>query len=294
MKRRMPADRLMRGVVWCAIAVVLMATVSCMPVRGGLGGSKATPGVLVIAASPGVKVPLEAISREFEALHPGATVHIFYDAALNLRQRIAAIENSGRTEIGSGPVHLVAPAVDELLTRLESKYYVLPGTRRAYASARLVLVVPESLVDAPESFESLADHPALRIAVADPRQTEVGQMTQGMLASRGLLSRLQSRLDVAVDAPGVLDYVLSGHADAGIVLSSAAAGESQRVRIAAVAPDQGYAPPVHSIAMARNCPDRALCEAFLNFVHTARAQAALKRIGYGPPNENSGNARSDK
>lgn len=284
----------MRGAVWCVIAVVIMATVSCSPVRGNLGGSQTTPGVLVIAASPGVKLPLEAISREFEALHPGATVHIFYDAALNLRQRIAAIENSGRTEIGSGPVHLVAPAVDELLTRLESKYYVLPGTRRAYASARLVLVVPESLVDAPESFESLADHPALRLAIADPQQTEVGQMTQGMLTSLGLFDSLTGRLDRAVNASGVLDHVLSGQADAGIVLSPTAAGEHERVRIAAFAPDQGYDPPVHSIAMSRNCPDRALCEEFLAFVQTTRAQAVLKRIGYGAPSEHGGSARSGK
>lgn len=245
---------------------------------------------LVIAASPSVKLPLEALSRAFESLHPDVTVQISYDTGLQLRQRIAAIENSGRYSIASGPVHLVAPAVDELITRLESKYYVLPGTRRPYALARLVLVVPESLVDAPESFESLDRNPIVRIAIADPQQTEVGRMTQGLLTSLGLMDRLKASLDVAGDVSGVLDHVLSGQADAGIMLSSNAARERQRIRIAAVAPDRGYVPLLHSIAMERSCPNRPLCEEFLKFVQTAHAQDVLRQLGYGAPQEQSGSA----
>lgn len=249
---------------------------------------------LVIAASPSVKLPLEALSRAFEDSHPEVSVQIFYDSGLNLRRTIAAIEKSGRYFIGSGPIHLVAPAVDELITRLESKYYILPGTRRSYASARLVLVVPESLVDAPDSFESLVNSPSLRIAVADPQQTEVGRMTEGLLMSLGFRKSMKGRLDVAADASGVLDHVLSGHADVGILLSSNAARESHRIRIAAVAPDRGYTPPVHSIAMERSCPNRALCEEFLNFVQTARAQGVLRQMGYGPPNEPGGGAMNGR
>jgi len=249
---------------------------------------------LLIAASPSVKLPLEAISRAFERAHPGVRVRLVYETGLDLRQRIAAIENRGEVGVGSSPVHLVAPVADELLERLESKYYVLPGTRRSYASTRLVLVVPQSLVDAPESFESLAHHPTFRVAIADSQQTEVGRMTQGLLASLGLLKSLNGRLDVAVDGRGVLDHVMSGQADAGIVLSSTAAGQSRRVRIAAVAPDQGYDPPVHSIAMERNCPNRSLCEEFLTFVRTEPAQEVLRGMGYGQPANEHGVRRDSK
>jgi len=240
---------------------------------------------LIIAASPSIKLPIEAISRAFEETHSGVTVKIFYDSGLSLRQTIASVENSGRSFPNIGPIHLVAPAVDELITRLENKYYILPGTRRSYASTRLVLVVPESLADAPESFEALAGDRNVRVAVADPRRTEVGRMTEALLTSLGLLRNLKGRLDVAADSSGVLDHVLSGNADVGIILSSTAARESERVRLAAIAPDQGYDPPVHSIAMERSCPNRVLCEEFLDFVQTEKARSVLKRIGYGPPRE---------
>ncbi|MDH4186397.1 MAG: molybdate ABC transporter substrate-binding protein [Nitrospira sp.] len=283
-------ERRFRKIVLCAYLSVL-----CWFLFISASGSVAFAiEPLVIVASPSVKLPLEALSRAFEALHPGVTVQIAYDSGLYLRQRIAAIENSGRYFIGSGPVHLVAPAVDELITRLDSKYYLLPGTRRSYAVARLVLVVPESLVDAPESFEAFAGNPVLRIAVADPQQTEVGRMTQGLLTSLDLMKSLKGRIDVAVDASGVLDHVLSGHADAGIVLSSSASAERHRVRIAAIAPDRGYDPPVYSIAMERYCPNRPLCEAFLDFVETDTAQGVLARMGYGPPKEHVDRAGSGR
>ena len=85
-------------------------------------------------------------------------VRLYFDSSLDLRRTIAAMENSpmGQYFIGSGPIHIIAPGGDELITRLEQKYYVLPQTRRPYATVSLVLVVPESLVDAPLSFEALA------------------------------------------------------------------------------------------------------------------------------------------
>src|SRR5256885_15177369 len=99
---------------------------------------------LVIAASPSLAVPLEALGRAFESLHAGVQVRIYYDSGLDLRRTIAAMENNmiGQYFIGRGPIHVVGPGGGELITRLEQKYYVLPGTRRAYAPEQVVVVVP--------------------------------------------------------------------------------------------------------------------------------------------------------
>jgi molybdate transport system substrate-binding protein len=55
------------------------------------------------------------------------------------------------------------------------------------------------------------------------------------------------------------------------------------VRITAVAPEIGYRPAVHSMAMERYCPDRQLCADFLDFVQTPDAQAIVRRLGYVSP-----------
>ncbi len=247
------------------------------------GGAASTGAAepLMIAVSPSVKVPVEALGRAFEAAHPDVQVRLYLDSGLDLRRTIAAIQNDGRHAIGTGTIHLIAPGSDELLDRLEQKYYVLPETRRTYAFTRLVLIVPESLADAPESFEALAAT-GVRVAVADPRETELGSRTKQLLDALGLSLLLHDRLDVAADARAVLDHVLNGQADVGVVFNADAVRERERVRITASS-RHAVAPPVrHSMTMDRFCPNRRLCQEFLDFMRTTPAQTALRQLGYEP------------
>lgn len=233
---------------------------------------------LVILTSPAVKDAIQALGEAFERAHPGVRVQVAVDTALDLRRTIAGMENRGRSFIGSGPIHLVAPGGDELITRLEQKYYLLPEAKALYATERLVLVAPESLVEAPESFEALETMETVRIAVAD-HTTRLGVETDRLLFGLGLKAK---RLDKASDKSGILDHVLSGQADVGILFGQDAVRVQQRVRIVATAPTGLYKPIPHSIAMERYCPDRVLCEEFLQFVTSPDGQAVLKRLGYGP------------
>jgi molybdate transport system substrate-binding protein len=145
------------------------------------------------------------------------------------------------------------------------------------------MVVPEALVDAPTSFEALAENQALRIAVGDPDLTTLGQKTRQLLTTLGVWRHVESRLDRASDTRSVLDHLLNGQADVGILFGPDAMQESQRIRIVAVSESGTIPPVIHSMAMERYCPNRALCEEFLNFIQSAEAQAELKRLGYASP-----------
>lgn len=243
---------------------------------------------LVILASPSVRIPLEGLARAFEATHPALSVQLSFERGLDLRRTIAQVENRGLLAVERGPIHLVAAGDDELITRLAQKQYVWPETRTPYATSQLVLVVPESLVDAPTSFASLAQDSRWRIAVADPLITELGLETAACLESLGIAGALADRRAVAVDARGVLDRVLRGDADMGIIFGPDALQEQEHIRVAAVAPEAHHRPRVYSMAMVRSCPDRMLCGDFLSFLHMLPAQALLKQLGYGIPPEVSG------
>lgn len=264
----------------CVWAGVLMGSVSCAPVRGQAQDS-GTPRVLVIATSPSVEEAVAQLGQAFEARHPDVRVQLSVDTSLDLRRTVAAMENRGKAFIGSGPIHLVAPGGDEVITRMEQKYYLLPEAKALYATERLVLIAPESLSEAPESFDALARLSTVRIAIADLK-TRLGVETDRLLAAVGLKGAEGARLDLANDQAGILDHVLSGQADVGIVFGQDAVRAQQRVRVVATAPVGLYKPIPHSISMERYCPDRPLCEEFLRFVTSVDGQSVLKRLGYGP------------
>jgi len=268
----------MRNFVRTTVLIVVVL------VAGGICSAVASE-PLVIAGSPSLATPLEALSRAFEASHQNVKVRLYFDSGLDLRRTIAAMQNhpTGQYFIGSGPIHLIAPGGDELITRLEQKQYVLPQTRRPYATVSLVLVVPESLVDAPSSFEALAQDTRIRAAVADPRLTVVGQKTNELLKALGIAEAMKGRLDMATDAHAVLDHVLNGQADVGIIFGPDAYDSRGRVRVVALASEQGISPIIHSLAMERYCPNRPLCEEFLAFSQSPEARSILKGLGYGLP-----------
>lgn len=240
---------------------------------------------LMIGASPSMKGPVEALGAAFEKAHPNVKVKLYYDNGLDLRWSIAAVGNDLRYFLGSGPIDLVAPGGDELLVRLEAKYYVLPGTTRPYATVPLVLVVPATLVEAPASFDELGRGGRYRIAISDPTLTELGRQTGQLFNALGIADDVRDRLDVASDARGVLDHLLLGQADVGILFGPDAVLEQERVRIVAQAVGKSFQPTVHSMAMHRYCRNRALCGAFLAFAESADAQAIMRSLGYTTPSK---------
>lgn len=267
----------MRWISAVTVSVCVVAGVSCMPVQSPVRDAQAMR-VLVIATSPSVEAAIAQLGRVFEASRPDVRVQLSVDTSLDLRRTIAAMENRGNSFIGSGPIHLVAPGGDEVITRMEQKYYLLPEAKVRYATEQLVLVAPESLSEAPESFESLGRMESIRIAVAD-RTTRLGVETDRVLAA---LRLKEKQLDLASDQSGILDHVLSGQADVGVMFGQDAVKFEQRVRIVATAPAGLYKPIPHSMSMERYCPDRPLCEEFLQFAISPDGQAVLKRLGYGP------------
>lgn len=242
---------------------------------------------MIIAASPSLAALLNALGHAFEVTHPEVKVQLFYGTGLELRQTIATMENRDRTQyfIGSGPIHLIAPGGDEIITRLETRQYVLPQTRTQYATESLALVVPESLAEAPSSFEAIARDARMRIAMADPTLTVLGQKTQELLYALAGTDAWKGRVDVATDARGVLDHLMNGKADAAIMFHPDAVQAANRVRVVAIASAKYDRPVSHSMAMERFCPNRALCEEFLRFIRTPDAHTVIKQLGYGVPGQ---------
>ncbi len=238
---------------------------------------------LVILASPTLERPLVALAEAFEGSHPDVQIKILLDSAMALRGTIGRLQHSGRYGPHAGLVHLVVPADQELLDRLEYRYYVLPGTRRAYATDRLVLVVPNGSNESALSLADLVKDKTRRLVVADPEVSGLGHQSRQPLDALLRRVEIRSTVIVAHDAHGIVDRLAHGMADVGILFEHQAAQARTLVRLAGVIEPEVSPPVVYAMAMDRFCPNRTLCHQFLEFSQSHEARAVLARLGYGPP-----------
>lgn len=253
---------------------------------------------LVILASPRLEKPLVALAESFESKHPDVQVKILLDSGLGLRGTIARLQNAGLYGIESGVVHIVAPGDQQLLDRLEHRHYVLPSTRRPFATDRLVLVSPAEGPKPIESLEDLHSATTVSIVVADPDVSELGHRTQSALRHLQWSDAVTDRVILSHDARGVLDRIIHRKADVGIVFEHQAKAAGSSLKIIASLPERIAPPVVYAMAMDRFCPNRPLCRSFLDFTQTQEARTILTGLGYGAPgtsrtDEITGKARGD-
>ena len=239
----------------------------------------------VILASPSLEKPLVALAETFEASHPNVRVKILLDSGFALRGTIGRLQNSGLYGIESGVIHIVAPADQELIDRLEHRHYVMPDSRQEYATSRLALVVPASAPVTGLSFEEVLRLPSARLVVADPQVSELGHRTKIAFENLGGLGGTESRRITAHDAHGVLDRLAYGKADVGVLFEHQAVEAGQSVRLVAPVPEVVAPPIVYAMAMERFCPNRPLCREFLEFSRSPEARTILTRLGYGIPSD---------
>jgi molybdate transport system substrate-binding protein len=90
---------------------------------------------------------------------------------------------------------------------------------------------------------------------------------------------VKPKLVFAKDVRQVLSYVETGNADAGIVYSTDT-HETDRVRVAAMAPANSHRPVVYPIAVIRGCPNIAAARAFIAFLAGSYARDVFTRNGF--------------
>jgi len=158
--------------------------------------------VLVIATSPAVEEAMAQLGRAFEASHPDVRVQLS-----SIRRSIFDGTNRREWRIGQSLYrfradHLVAPGGDEVITRMDRSITccggqgtVCDGTSGA-CGARVVK-------RGAGSFESLANMPSVRIAIADLK-TRLGWKPIDCCQGLGLKNAEGKRIDLTTDQGGIL------------------------------------------------------------------------------------------
>lgn len=224
---------------------------------------------LTVSAAVSLKDAFAEIGALYKS-KTGRTVSFNFGASGALQRQI---------ETGA-PVDVFASAGEKQMDELAAKNLIDAETRRDFARNTLVLIAPPDAKLNLTDFAQLQNPSVQKIAVGNPKTVPAGEYTAQVFDRLNLKDGLQSKLIFAEDVRQVLDYVVRGEADAGIVYATDARSAGAKVRVAATAAENLHAPVRYPIALITDGRQKQAAREFLELVTSAEGQNILRKYGF--------------
>lgn len=243
-------------------ARVLLALLVC-GVPCGAGAAE-----VVVSAAASLTDAFKEIGALFSAANPGTRVAFNFASSDILLTQI----------VKGAPADVFASADQDAMDRAERNGALLQGSRRDFATNRLVVIVPAGAA-AIASLGDLAGSQYRRIAIGSPQSVPAGRYAKRALEQAGLWERLGPRYVFATNVRQALDYVARQEAEAGFVYATDAGIFPGRVKVAL---DVATTLPIrYPIAVTRTTRVAEEARAFIAFLAAPPAQQILTRHGFG-------------
>ncbi len=240
-----------------------------------LGGCQAnssngvSPETITVSAAISLKDAFNEIGELYRS-KTGKGINFNFGASGALQQQI---------ETGA-PVDVFASAAQRQMDELADKNLIDAATRRDFARNTLVLIVPKHSTLNLTAFSDLNRPEAMKIAVGNPKTVPAGQYTEQVFEKTGLNPTLKPKIIFAEHVRQVLDYVVRGETDAGVVYATDALVAGETIRVAATAPDDAHDPILYPIALVKDGRQKRTALAFVDVVLSDEGQNILQKYGF--------------
>ena len=180
------------------------------------------------------------------------------------------------------PADLFVSADEEWMDYLSQRKLLVPGSRVAFLTNRLVIVAPaasRARFDVRPGFPLAAGLGGGRLALADPDAVPAGRYARAALTALRVWPSVQGSLARAENVRAALALVARGAAPLGLVYATDARAEPA-VRVAGWIPASAHKPITYPVARltAATSPD---AEGFRRFLVSAEGKAVFARFGFG-------------
>lgn len=244
---------------------------SCLALLAWLvPGCGPPPQDLLVCAAISLKAPLEAVGHQITA-QGGQVVRFNFAGSGELLQQLKA----------GAPADLFFSASPREMDEAQAAGLLLAGSRRVVAGNGLVLVTPWE-GPAIHSFADLGQPQVERIAVGD-KGVPVGHYAMEVLAWHKLDSIVRPKLIFATNARQVLDYVIRGEVDAGLVYATDARACSSKLRVVAQAPPGSHTSVRCEGGILASSQQLPAAQAFLAMVTGDAGRRMLANAGFQLP-----------
>ncbi|HJQ96877.1 MAG TPA: molybdate ABC transporter substrate-binding protein [Candidatus Polarisedimenticolaceae bacterium] len=225
----------------------------------------------LIATAVSLKKPMDEAIAAFQSKVPGEKLELEAAASGVI---VSHVEHGA-------PVDLFLSASPVEMDRVARTGRLVPGTRHALATNRLVVVVRKGLA-VPEAFDGLMDPRFKRIAIGNPKTVPAGRYAEQAIKQAELSGVIDRRLVFGEHVRQVLDYVVRGEADAGLVYASDVKLAGTGVLVGPVIDAKLHDPVVYEAAIVKG-EGTARAKAFLEFLSSPVGLEILEKNGFGPP-----------
>lgn len=255
--------------LFAVLMLLSLLVTGCGGDSANTGEKKSEPVELHVAAAASLTDAMNELAALYNKDNPDVKIIFNFGSSGALQQ---AIENGGETD-------LFYSAAQKQMNALEEKGELLDGTRKNLLLNEVVLIVPKDGGKNLTNFTDVAGDEVTKIALGEPKGVPVGQYSEEIFNSLGILDAVKSKAVYGSDVRQVLAWVETGEVDCGVVYATDAA-VSDKVKVVAVAPADSHKPVIYPAAVIKSSkrPDDA--KKFLEFTSGDAAKKVFEKFGF--------------
>ncbi len=193
----------------------------------------------------------------------------------------AASSSLARQIISGAPADLFLSADEEWMDYIAARKLIVPVSRAALLSNRLVIVAPAASrvrLEVRAGFPLAAALGSGRLALADPDAVPAGRYAKEALTRLKVWQSVQGKLARAENVRAALALVARGAAPLGIVYATDARAQGG-VRVVGAIPPETHWPIIYPLARL-STSTHPEADAFRRFLMSGEAKAIFRRYGF--------------
>jgi len=260
----------MRSLLVMSLITVMLAMTGCGQQAKQAPTAETKPVTLTISAAASLKNAMGEIKTLYKKEKPNVTINYNFGASGALQQQI---------EQGAS-ADLFFSAATKQMDALQKKGLILDETKVNLLGNSVVLVVKSDSTSSVSDFKDLANDKTKKIALGEPKTVPVGQYSEEIFTSLGILDKIKTKVVYGKDVKEVLAWVETGNVDAGVVYGTDAKA-SKKVKVVAVAGKNLYKTPVvYPVAVVKASKNVDDTKNFLKFLSSDKAKEVFASYGF--------------
>lgn len=236
---------------------------------------------LTILAAASLTDVCNEIKEKYEAAHENVTLNFSYGGSGALQTQI---------EEGA-PADVFISAATKQMTALDGQGLMDSGSIIQLLENKVVLVVPadnvaDSTANMPTdstaditSFEDVVTDKVTMIGLGEPGSVPVGQYSEEIFVSLGILDEVKTKANYGSDVRTVLSWVETGEVDCGIVYATDAY-TTDKVKIVAEAPEGSCKQVIYPAGIVKSTENAEAAADFMAYLQEEEVLALFERYGF--------------